>query len=200
MREPGQPNTIFDIDASRLEPIKLRHLLLRGACVGHRGPVVGLHRRVRNCHCENEDDDEMQIGKSEKAQRGCALLYEANRDQLADVFGRYYTLLNQRAHIFFSMRVGRTLYCGGLYRRLPDICSMLCYRRAGIVGPILRRLGQPHPGYIFECRGIAIRVWWDLYCGGSNRLILDINSHRVDTRCALSEIFQVRRSDILASS
>jgi hypothetical protein len=57
--EPGQPNTVFDLDAPGLEPISLRHLLLRGACIEHRGSVVGLDRRLRGCHCEDGGDVEM---------------------------------------------------------------------------------------------------------------------------------------------
>lgn len=92
MREPGQPNTVFRLDAPGLEPIRLRHLLLGGACVGHRGSVIGLDRRLRDWHCEDGGDGEMQIEKLEISQRLCALLHETNRGQLADVFGHYYTL------------------------------------------------------------------------------------------------------------
>jgi hypothetical protein len=46
---------------------------------------------------------------------------------------------------------------------------------------------------VFLLRGIANGAWWDLFCGSLNRLILDINSHRVDTQYSLSEKFEVHR-------
>jgi hypothetical protein len=64
--------------------------------------------------------------------RGGARLYETNGGELADVFGRYYTLFKQRAHICLSMRIWWTLYCEGVYHRILDICLMpQCHMRYG---------------------------------------------------------------------
>jgi hypothetical protein len=118
--------------------------------------------------------------------RGGALLYETNGGELADVFGRYYTLFKQRAHICLSMRIWRTLYCEGVYHLILDICLMpQCHMRYG--GSYFR------DSDVFLLHGIANGAWWDLFCGSLNRLILDINSHRVDTQYSLSEKFEVHR-------
>jgi hypothetical protein len=148
MGEPGQLNTFSDLDAPGLEPISLRHLLLRGACVGHRGSVVGLDRRFRDCHCEDGDDTEMQIENPRKPKGDvhcCMKLIGAKWQKWLDNI-----ILYQTKDPASSSPRG----CGGTY----VVVGPMLWRlerlhfgyKAGVVGPMLRRLERPHSRYKFN--------------------------------------------------
>jgi hypothetical protein len=147
MRELGQPNTIFDLDASGLEPIKLRHLLLRGACVGHRRSVVGLHRRVCDCHCEDGYDGEIQVEKSEKPKGDvhcCMKQMKANWQIYLDAIIPYSTKGPTSLH--------EDLAAALLWRLIPSHSGHMfdvTVSHAGMVGPIFQRLGPPYCRCIF---------------------------------------------------